>query len=126
MVALVFAVVAGFAAAAAAGAWQFRARRKEADAPLRRPETAGSLALTVGYNGALFLAMVCGTFANYFWVHGFMTPIDVDGLWKPLLVSPIVFLPVYTAVTRQPRGLIPILLAFQNGFFWQTVLESAH
>ncbi len=76
------------------------------------------------WNLALFVAMLAGIFANYFWTHGVGPPTDINQFWKPVLVSPIIFLAVYVAATNRPRGLIPVLLGFQNGFFWQTVLEK--
>ena len=77
------------------------------------------------YNLALFAAMLAGIVANYFWVHGLTGRIDLNQLWRPVLISPIVFMSVYVTATKQPRGLIPILVAFQNGFFWQTIIEGA-
>jgi hypothetical protein len=88
--------------------------------PFTTDQTLGGL-----FNLALFVAMLFGIFANYFWVHGVGWPTDPNAFWRPVLISPIVFLAVYVAATKQPKGLLPVLLAFQNGFFWQTVLEGA-
>ncbi len=89
--------------------------------PFGREQTLAAL-----YNLGLFLAMLVGILANYFYVHGVNPPVDWNVFWKPVLISPVMFLVVYVGATKQPRGLIPILVAFQNGFFWQTVLEKAH
>jgi hypothetical protein len=78
------------------------------------------------YNLLLFVAMVIGMLFNYFWIYGLHVPNDLSEFFRPVLVAPIVFLTVYTTVTKQSRGVIPVLLAFQNGFFWQTVFASAH
>lgn len=54
----------------------------------------------------------------------FMKP----GVWKSFLVSPIIFGCIYT-LTKQPldvENVLPLLVAFQNGFFWQTVLEKVN
>jgi len=77
------------------------------------------------FNFVLFLAMVSGILCNYFWLFGLRAPHDWSQFFRPVLVSPIVFLSVYMTVTKQPRGLVPILIAFQNGFFWQTIFASA-
>jgi hypothetical protein len=78
------------------------------------------------YGLGLFVAMLLGIVANYFWTHGFAGRVNWDQLARPILVSPIVFMAVYVAATKQPRGALPVLLAFQNGFFWQTVLQGNH
>jgi hypothetical protein len=78
------------------------------------------------YNVLLFVAMVTGILCNYFWLYGLHLPKDLSVFFRPVLVSPIVFLTVYTTSTKQSRGVVPVLLAFQNGFFWQTIFASAH
>jgi hypothetical protein len=45
------------------------------------------------------------------------------GFVKSVLVSPLVFSIVYKAAGEQPDSILAVLLAFQNGFFWQAVLE---
>ena len=44
---------------------------------------------------------------------------------KGVLVSPIVFFAVYKLSASQPDNIVATLFAFQNGFFWQTVLGRA-
>ena len=44
---------------------------------------------------------------------------------KALLISPIVFGAVYIAVSNLSDPFLALLLAFQNGFFWQSVLLSS-
>ena len=77
----------------------------------------------------LFVAMVAGILARYYWERlgqgkttGHTKSVD---LLPPLLVSPLVFFPIWVYEARMPNGLIPVLVAFQNGFFWQTVFEAA-
>ncbi|MEQ4718009.1 hypothetical protein [Nonomuraea sp. B19D2] len=43
--------------------------------------------------------------------------------WMALLVGPIVFMSVYLAIKDHPHTLADYLLAFQNGFWWETVLQ---
>lgn len=76
----------------------------------------------------LFVAMVAGILARYYWellgqgrIIGDTNSID---LLRPLLVSPLVFFPIWAYAVRMPQGLIPVLVAFQNGFFWQTVFNA--
>lgn len=40
-----------------------------------------------------------------------------------VVVAPIVFNAFYASVSEVPRGLPDFMLAYQNGFFWQSVLE---
>jgi hypothetical protein len=44
--------------------------------------------------------------------------------YRGLFASPIVFSVVYVAVNQQPDDVIAFLLAFENGFFWNRVLEK--
>lgn len=43
--------------------------------------------------------------------------------YRGLFASPIVFSVVYLAVNQQPDDVVAFLLAFENGFFWNRVLE---
>jgi len=43
--------------------------------------------------------------------------------YRALFASPIVFSVVYLAVNQQPDDVVAFLLAFENGFFWNRVLE---
>ncbi len=44
---------------------------------------------------------------------------------KPFLVSPIIFVTVYALVPENTSSLMIFVFAFQNGFFWQTLLYKA-
>jgi len=73
---------------------------------------------------AIFLFIVCGMAANYFFY--LKSRFSWLSLLKPLCVSPIVMLPLIgTLETRgdtEPIQIICLaLLSFQNGFFWKTV-----
>jgi hypothetical protein len=39
-------------------------------------------------------------------------------------VAPIVFIAVYQTISDPEFKVMTLLFAFQNGFFWQTVLKS--
>ena len=43
---------------------------------------------------------------------------------KAMLVSPLVYFGVYKIAQHQSDTLVAILLAFQNGFFWQSVMQG--
>ncbi|MCP4218754.1 MAG: hypothetical protein GY765_29250 [bacterium] len=47
-------------------------------------------------------------------------------LIKPLLVSPIVFVGVYSQLPVNTGTFILLLFSYQNGFFWQTLLYKAY
>ena len=82
--------------------------------------------------------MLLGIFANALWVAVGRTPegspIDIVGLItsvlrtpsfiKSALVSPIVFIVVYALVKNEPDPVVAHLLAFQNGFFWESVFAD--
>jgi hypothetical protein len=44
--------------------------------------------------------------------------------WKAVIVSPIVFAAVYSIVRTEPDVVFSHLVAFENGFFWNTILKS--
>ena len=45
--------------------------------------------------------------------------------WGATVVSPLLFFVTYRLAKDVPDTLTAILLAYQNGFFWRTVLKSA-
>ncbi|MBT0568926.1 hypothetical protein KIK84_01180 [Curvibacter sp. CHRR-16] len=75
--------------------------------------------------------MLLGMFANYYWdlfnMGLGLEYMQVGRIVLPLLVSPIVFYPVYTlwlASTSQSYVLFDVI-AFQSGFFWQALFTKA-
>jgi hypothetical protein len=44
--------------------------------------------------------------------------------WRAICVSPLVFMALYKASGDVPGDLPSLLLAFQNGFFWENVLKK--
>jgi hypothetical protein len=41
---------------------------------------------------------------------------------KPFLVSPMIFIAVYSMIPETTSAFLLLIFAYQNGFFWQTVL----
>ena len=76
----------------------------------------------------LFGVMLLGILARYYWEFlgrdATRADIDIGEMIRPLLVSPLVFFPVWSQASGQPRSLATVLIAFQNGFFWQAVFEK--
>jgi hypothetical protein len=76
-----------------------------------------------------FLSMVLGMFAHTTWDaitkrRGGKAPIFDKWLYlRPALVAPIIFLAVLKLVGGRSFDAAALLLSFQNGFFWQTVLS---
>jgi hypothetical protein len=83
---------------------------------------------TLAYGLFLFAVMVGGMFARYFWElfqSGYsLAQADVRALLLPLLVSLMVFYPLWTMVSGTPKNFFAIVAAFQNGFFWQIIFSG--
>lgn len=74
----------------------------------------------------LYFVMLAGITAKYFFdAIGKGNKIEFQKwqLLKPMLVSPIVFGVVYGSIGESTPLLLNSIFAFQNGFFWQTVLN---
>ncbi len=78
----------------------------------------------------LFFSMIVGMAAKYFYDAA-----DAMGrkkkivfhkwqFFKPMLVSPIVFGTIYANIQQNTSAILLLIFAFQNGFFWQTVLNK--
>jgi hypothetical protein len=84
--------------------------------------------LTLAYAIFLFAVMIGGMFARYFWElfqsGRAVAEADVTALLLPLLVSLMVFYPLWTLVSGAPKNFFAIVAAFQNGFFWQTIFSG--
>jgi hypothetical protein len=81
-----------------------------------------------GILGVMFLAILLGEVARYiFYLKGAFNWLD---FLTPLCISPLLLLPLMGSL-QSVQKLEPIqivsfaLLAFQNGFFWQTVLAKS-
>ena len=77
-----------------------------------------------------FVAMVAGMLAQTVWdalqkrQPNQAPTFDKWEFVKPGLVAPIVFIAVYQTISDPAFKVMTLLFAFQNGFFWQTVLKS--
>jgi hypothetical protein len=75
--------------------------------------------------------MVCGIVAKHVWDVYKTDPakitIDPMRMIGPLVISPMVFYPIYSLWATKNNDILFILnlMAFQNGFFWQTVFDAA-
>lgn len=78
--------------------------------------------------GVMFLCVLLGMIARYFFYQE--GAFSWRRLLRPMCVSPIVLLPLIGTLEAQ-ASLTPIqlicvaVLAFQNGFFWTTVVDHA-
>jgi hypothetical protein len=95
---------------------------------LRTSEARSEFLRTLAYGMFLFAVMVGGMFARYFWElfqsGRSLDQADVTALLLPLLVSLMVFYPLWTMVSGAPKNFFAIVAAFQNGFFWQTIFSG--
>lgn len=95
---------------------------------LKTPDERKEFLRTVTYALFLFVIMVAGMFARYFWelfqANKGLVDASVTALLLPLLVALMVFYPLWTMVSGSPRNFFSIVAAFQNGFFWQTIFSG--
>jgi hypothetical protein len=86
----------------------------------------------------LFLMLVLGIIANWFWTLGweflrdpeggfsFGTPLEIlVRVVLGIIAAALTFVPVYREITKEIGGSwVAYLLAFQNGFFWEAALDA--
>jgi hypothetical protein len=87
--------------------------------------TAGlSQLLTVAL---MFVAILLGIVATYFF--NLSGPFSWKDFLRPIAVSPLVLLPLIGSIQgaelQQIQVICILIIAFQNGFFWQQVLKDA-
>lgn len=73
----------------------------------------------------LFIATALGIVVRIFWEPGEGTL--WTKLWrgiKALLLTPLVLYPTFSMATQNPDAIVATLFAFQNGFFWQSILQG--
>jgi hypothetical protein len=71
----------------------------------------------------LYFVMVAGMASKYVYSWSeTRKKFKIRSLLRPICVSPIVFGYVYTQIDAISSLLPLFILAFQNGFFWQTIL----
>jgi hypothetical protein len=76
---------------------------------------------------SLYVAMLLGMAAKYGYDaigEGSHLTVQKWQLVKPMLVSPMVFGAIYGNMGGRTPPLLLLIFAFQNGFFWKTVLEK--
>jgi hypothetical protein len=91
----------------------------------------GTQAVPWGTVGLLYFAMMLGMVAQYFFFYG-RRKFRWRDFIKPLLASPIVFMPLVSAYqkaltsldTFELGDLMLLCVAFQNGFFWKVIFDK--
>jgi hypothetical protein len=77
--------------------------------------------------GLMFVGIIFGIAANY--IFHLASPFSWLDFARPLVVSPIILLPLMGSLQGAALELLQlacfVVLAFQNGFFWQQVLRDA-
>ena len=74
---------------------------------------------------SLYLVMIVGMVAKYLYDTintGNEVSLQKWQFIKPICVSPIIFASVYAVVGKESSVVLLLLFAFQNGFFWQSIL----
>jgi hypothetical protein len=82
--------------------------------------------------GAMYAAMVFGIIAQSYYFGEHAPPASTPSWLKPLLASPIIFIPLLSSFqsslsARAEIGmadLMILLVSFQNGFFWKVVFDK--
>jgi len=87
---------------------------------------------------ALFGLVVIGILASWFWVVGWAYVSHPDKGWQggpwavfgvrivlSLIVAALTFVPTYNKISQgTAQSFVPYLVAFQNGFFWQSAYDA--
>lgn len=76
---------------------------------------------------SLYFIMLVGMAAKYFFDaigEGNKLMFQKWQFFKPMLVSPLVFGAIYGSFGENTSILLLLTFAFQNGFFWQTILAK--
>ncbi len=94
---------------------------------LATPHARTEFLRTTSFGVLLVGVTVAGMLARYFWelfqAGRSIADADPSLLLMPLVVSLMVFYPLWTMVSGA-RGFFLIVAAFQNGFFWQTLFSG--
>lgn len=70
-----------------------------------------------------FIATIAGIFFKALWDSADAKSLLKLNNLKPILIAPIVFYSVYATIQTLSDSLLAVLIAFQNGFFWQSILH---
>jgi predicted outer membrane lipoprotein len=92
---------------------------------------SGAQAVPWGTVGVLYVAMIAGMVAQYFYFYAHRK-FRWRSFIKPFLASPIVFMPLVSAYQKaltsldafELGDLMLLLVAFQNGFFWKVIFDK--
>ncbi|MGC1307835.1 MAG: hypothetical protein WA885_11435 [Phormidesmis sp.] len=71
-----------------------------------------------------FIATIVGIFFKAMWDSSDFKALLKFSNMKPILIAPIVFYGVYATINTINDSLLAVLIAFQNGFFWQSILKT--
>ena len=95
---------------------------------LATPAARDEFLRTMAFGFFLFGVMVGGMLSRYLWellqAGRSLAEADPTVLVLPLLVSLMVFYPLWTIVSGSTKNYFAIVAAFQNGFFWQTLFSG--
>jgi membrane protease YdiL (CAAX protease family) len=85
----------------------------------------------------LALLMFLGILSSFIFERAKQRSSDQESVWTnfsmvltdfqfiaAVFVSPIIFNSIYSLVHQNPEGVSDFLLAYQNGFFWQSILAG--
>lgn len=91
------------------------------------PDVSGLLTIAYGFH--LMTWMLWGMVANYWWDR-FSSgrgsdDMQLPKILLPMCISPIVFFAIWSLWPGKEITFALCLVAFQNGFFWQVVLNKA-
>ena len=95
---------------------------------LATPAARDEFLRTMAFGFFLFGVMAGGVLARYLWellqAGRTLAEADPTVLVLPLLVSLLVFYPLWSIVSGATKNFFAIVAAFQNGFFWQTLFSG--
>ena len=95
---------------------------------LATPSARAEFLRTLAFAFFLLSVMIGGMLARYFWElfqsGRSVAEADPTLLVLPLVVSLMVFYPLWTMVSGATKNFFAIVAAFQNGFFWQALLSG--
>jgi hypothetical protein len=81
------------------------------------------LAMVIGIYFASLYRNLAGRDGQVSIVQESLLALTAVTFWRAICVSPLVFMALYKTSGDVPGDLPSLLLAFQNGFFWENVLK---
>ncbi len=97
--------------------------------PVLPPPSMSAILISIGKVALLYCSMLFGMISDWiFKAIGNKTKMkDVTfayiQLIKPMIVSPMIFIFIWSLLKEQPFGIVHLIVAYQNGFFWQSVFR---